>query len=170
MGAVPKPGEAGRVPRASYAAGDEIVIRYSEPGGMTRSSPIASPGTKLVKEPETVTEADDKMTVAPARVNLKTVFRDPVKTGKSGGKLPAVSKSYKTKKRPVAPASEDGGAAEKKPRVTAKDDRPGKKVPTAAEKLKTSKPLLALSLGKSSAPVVDLALSDSEDEDDEDTC
>ena len=122
-----------------------------------------------MKEPETVTAADDEMTVAPARVNLKTVFRDPVKSGKTGGKLSS-GKSYKTKKRPIAPASDDEGVAEKKSRLTARDDRPGKKAPTAGGKVKTSKPLPALGLSKSSAPVVDLALSDSESEDDEDTC
>ena len=90
LGSIPKPGEAGRVPRASYATGDEIVVRYSEPGGMTRSSPSASPGSKLVKEPGTVTEAGEEMTVAPARVNLKTIFRDPVTSGRTGGKLTAM--------------------------------------------------------------------------------
>ena len=114
------------MPRASYAAGEEIVVRFSEPGGMTRSSPNASPGTKLVKEPGTVTEAGEEMTVAPARVNLKTVFRDPVNSGKTAGKPTVVAKSYK-KKRPVAPAAGDEVVAEKKPRVTAGDGRPRKK-------------------------------------------
>jgi hypothetical protein len=169
LGSIPKPGEAGRVPRGNYAAGDEILVRYSEPGGMTRASPSASPGTNVLKEPETVTAADDEMTVAPARVNLKTVFRDPVKSGKTGGKLSS-GKSCKTKKRPIAPASDDESAAEKKSRLTTKDDRPGKKAPPAGGKVKTSKPPPAVGLSKSSAPVVDLALSDSESEDDEDTC
>ena len=116
-----------------------------------------------------MTAADDEMTVAPAHVNLKTVFRDPVKSGKTGGKLSS-GKSYKTKKRPIAPASDDEDVAEKKLRLTAREDRPRKKAPTAGGKVKTSKPLPALGLSKSSAPVVDLALSDSESEDDEDTC
>ena len=42
----------------------------------------------------------------PARVQLKTAYRDPVEGGKAGGK------SYE-KKRPVAPASGDKIAAEK---------------------------------------------------------
>jgi hypothetical protein len=100
------------------------------------------------------------MSVAPTRVNLKTTFRDPVRSGKTG------SKSYKTK-RVIAPATDDEGPVEKKARLTAKDDRPGKKAPTAGGKAKTSKPPLAVGLSKSSAPVVDLALSDSESEDDE---
>ena len=114
-------------------------------------------------------EADEERAVAPARVNLKTVFRDPVKSGKAGGKLTAVVKSYKTK-RPVAPASTDEGVVEKKARVTARDERLGKKAPADGGHAKTSKSLQALGSGKSSAPVVDLALLDSESEDDEDTC
>jgi hypothetical protein len=116
-----------------------------------------------VKEPETVTAADDEMIVAPARVNLKTVFRDPVKSGKTGGK------SFKTQKRLIAPASDDESAAEKKSRLTARDDRRGKKAPPAGGRVKASKPPPAVGLSKSSAPVVDLALSESDSEDDEDT-
>jgi hypothetical protein len=97
-------------------------------------------------------------------VNLKTTFREPARSGKPG------SKSYKTKKRVIAPATDDEGAVEKKARLTAKDDRPGKKAPPAGGKVKTSKPPLAVGLTKSSAPVVDLALSDSESEDDESSC
>jgi hypothetical protein len=108
--------------------------------------------------------ADDEMSVAPTRVNLKTTFREPVRSGKTG------SRSYKTKKRVIAPAADDEGAVEKKARLTAKDDRPGKKAPPAGGKVKTSKPPLALGLSKSSAPVVDLALSDSESEEDESSC
>ena len=36
LGSIPKPGEAGRFPRATYSMGDQIVVRYSEPGGVTQ--------------------------------------------------------------------------------------------------------------------------------------
>ena len=46
LGSVPKPGEAGRFPRATYSAGDQIVVRYSEPGCLTRTSPATSPASQ----------------------------------------------------------------------------------------------------------------------------
>ena len=51
----------------------------------------------------------------PARVQLKTAYRDPVEGGKAGGK------SYE-KKRPVAPASGDKVAPEKRTRTSTEDD------------------------------------------------
>ena len=49
LGSVPKQGEAGHFPRATYAAGDQIVVRYSEPGYLTRTSPATSPGSEREK-------------------------------------------------------------------------------------------------------------------------
>ena len=51
----------------------------------------------------------------PARVQLKTAYRDPAEGGKAGGK------SYE-KKRPVAPASGDKVATEKRTRTSTEDD------------------------------------------------
>ena len=112
-----------------------------------------------------MTAEGEEMTVAPARVHLKTVFRDPVNSGKTGG----YKKSYK-KKRPVGPASGDEIVAEKKSRITAGGGRPGKKTSTAGGQVKTTKSPQALGPGKSSAPIVHLASSGSESEDGEDTC
>ncbi len=51
----------------------------------------------------------------PARVQLKAAYRDPAEGGKAGGK------SYE-KKRPVAPASGDKVAAEKRTKTSTEDD------------------------------------------------
>ena len=51
----------------------------------------------------------------PARVQLKTAYRDPVQGGKAAGK------SYE-KKRPVAPASGDKVATEKRTKTSTEDD------------------------------------------------
>ena len=76
LGSIPKPGEAGRVPRASYSAGDEIVVRYNEPGGLTRSSPVSSPSSKLARDQGAMTVEGEGSTIAPpetqpTRVQLK---------------------------------------------------------------------------------------------------
>ena len=51
----------------------------------------------------------------PARVQLKTAYRDPVEGGKAGGK------SYE-KKRPVAPVLGDKVATEKRTKTSTEDD------------------------------------------------
>ena len=63
-----------------------------------------------------------------ARVPVKVVSKDPVEGGKTSGKPPVLPKSYN--KRPVAPASGDKVAAEKRTKTSTEDDRPGKKQPS----------------------------------------
>ena len=75
-------------------------------------------------------------------------------------------KSYK--KRPVAPASEDKVAAEKRTKTSAEDDRPGKKAATTGGQAKAAKPSKAVVPVRSAGPVVDLATSGSESDDSED--
>ena len=102
----------------------------------------------------------------PARVQLKTVFRDPVEGGKTSGKPFVLPKSYK--RRPVAPASGDKIAAEKRTKTSAGDDRPRKKAATTGGLAKATKPSKAVGPIGSAGPVVDLASSGSESDDSED--
>ena len=62
-----------------------------------------------------ITPAKALVEAQPARVQLKTAFWDPVEGGKAGGK------SYE-KKRPVAPASGDKVATEKRTKTSTEDD------------------------------------------------
>jgi hypothetical protein len=95
-------------------------------------------------------------------VNLKTVFRDPVGGGKSGGK------SYK-KKRSVVPASEDQVPSEKKSKTATENDRPRKKAPTPTSgQAATIGPTKTVAPVKAASPVVDLATSSSGSDEGED--
>ena len=90
LGSVPKPGEAGRFLRATNCAGDEIVVRYSEPGCVTRTSLVSSPDAKVVDARGESSSGDEKMTVdqpelQPSRESAKSAERDPVEVGKSSG-------------------------------------------------------------------------------------
>jgi hypothetical protein len=170
LGSVPKQGEAGRCPRATYAAGDQIVVRYSEPGCLTRTSPATSPvsqGEKIRSPTDLNTEdAGPVPTEAQAedqrpRVNLKEVYRDPVGGGRSGGK------SYK-KKRPVAPASGDRMPSEKKSKTATEDDRPRKKAAPTSGQISTVRPAKTVVPVKAASPVVDLAASSSGSDEGED--
>jgi len=91
----------------------------------------------------------------PARVQLKTVYRDPVEGGKAGGK------SYE-KKRPVAPASGDKVATEKRTKTSTDDDRPRKKAAPTGGQATAAKPSKAVEPVKSANPVVDLGTSGSD--------
>ena len=72
LGSVSKPREVGRFPRATYSAGDQIVVRYSEPGCLTRTSPVTSSGSQVgkVRRP-TVVDSED-MGIAPAESLAET--------------------------------------------------------------------------------------------------
>jgi hypothetical protein len=94
-------------------------------------------------------------------VQLKTVFRDPVGGGKSGGK------SYK-KKRSIAPASGDQGPSEKKPKTATEDDRPRKKAASTSGQIAAVKPAKTVVPMKAASPVVDLAASSSGSDEDKD--
>ena len=72
-------------------------------------------------------------------------------------------KSYKT--RPVAPTSGDRVAAEKRTKISAEEDRPGKKAATTGGQAKAAKPSKAVVPVRSAGPVVDLATSGSERDD-----
>ncbi len=89
------------------------------------------------------------------RVQLKTAYRDPVEGGKAGGK------SYE-KKRSVAPASGDKVAAEKRTKTSMEDDRPRKKAAPTGGQAITVKPFKTVVPVKSASPVVDLATSGSD--------
>ena len=164
LGSIPKPGEAGRFPRATYAAGDQIVVRYSEPGCLTRTSPATSPGSQGGKLQRPLGLDGEDMGLVPAkaqaeaqtsRVQLKTVYRDPVGGGKAGGK------SYK-KKRSVAPAPEDQATAEKRSKTATEGERPKKKAAPTSGHAATVKPAKTVVPAKAVSPVVDLAASGSD--------
>ena len=75
LGSVPKPGEAGRFPRATYSAGDQIVVRYSEPGCLTRTSPATSPGSEggKIRNPPGLNDEDAGLVPTEAQAEA----RDP---------------------------------------------------------------------------------------------
>jgi hypothetical protein len=100
-----------------------------------------------------IAPAEAQAEAQPARVQVETVFRDPVGGGKAGGK------SYK-KKRPVTPASGDEVAAEKKTKTATEGDRPRKKAAPPSGQATIVKPLNTVVPEKSASPVVDLALID----------
>jgi hypothetical protein len=80
----------------------------------------AAPAAKAGKTRGTVALESEGMSVVPpeaqpARVQVETAYRDPVEGGKAGGK------SYE-KKRPVAPASGDKVATEKRTKTSTEDD------------------------------------------------
>ena len=148
--------------------GDQILVRYSEPGGLARSSPVSSPGSEVGITRGTVASASEEMSIAPpevqpARVPMKVVSKDPVESGTTSGKPPVLSKSYK--KRPVALASGDKVAAEKRTKTSAEDDRPGKKAATTGGQAKTAKPSKAVVPVRSAGPIFNLATSGSESDD-----
>jgi hypothetical protein len=91
----------------------------------------------------------------PARVQLKTAYRDPVEGGKAGGK------SYE-KKRPVAPASGDKVATEKRTKTSTEDDRPRMKGSPTGGQATAAKPSKAVVPVKSAGLVIDLATSGSD--------
>ena len=91
----------------------------------------------------------------PARVQLKTVYRDPVEGGKAEGK------SYK-KKRPVAPASADKVAAEKRTKTSTEDDRPRREAAPTGGQAPAAKPSKAVVPVKSAGPLIYLATSGSD--------
>ena len=142
------------------------MVRYSESGCLTRTSPASSSGSQVGKvqrplaldsEDMGISPAEAQAEAQPARVQLKTVFRDPVGGGKAGGK------SYK-KKRPVAPASGDEVAAEKRAKTPTEGDRPRKEAAPTSVQATTVKPLKTVVPVKSASPVVDLATSGSDSE------
>ena len=108
-----------------------------------------------------IAPAEAQAEAQPARVQVKTVFRDPVGGDKAG------TKSYK-KKRPVASASGDEVAAEKKTKTATEDDRPRKKAAPPSGQATTVKPLKTVVPEKSAIPVVDLTTSGSDSDEDGD--
>ena len=108
-----------------------------------------------------IAPAEAQAEAQPARVQVKTVFRDPVGGGKAG------AKSYK-KKRPVAPASGDEVAAEKRAKTPTEGDRPRKEAAPTSVQATTVKPLKTVVPVKSASPVVDLATSGSDSDEDGD--
>jgi hypothetical protein len=122
------------------------------------------------KDRGTVALESEEMSIAPpkaqpARVPLKVVSKDPVEGGKTSGKPPVLPKSYK--KRPVAPASGDKVSAEKRTKMSAEEDRPGKKATTTGGQAKAAKPSKAVVPVRSAGPIVDLAMFDSGSNDSE---
>ena len=76
-------------------------------------------------------------------------------------------KSYK-KKHPVAPASGDKVAAEKRTKTPTEDDRPRKKSAPTGEQVTAAKPSKTVVPVKSAGPVVDLATFGSDIDESED--
>ena len=99
--------------------------------------------------------------VSTSCVQLKTVFRDPGERSKAGGKTSVLPKSYK-KKRPVASASGDKVATEKRTKTSTDDDRPRKKAAPTGGQATAAKPSKAVEPVKSANPVVDLGASGSD--------
>ena len=173
LGSVPKAGEAGRVPRAAYATGDPIVVRYAELGGLTRLSPTSSPGVKEDNSAHLEGLEDVQTSTAPSgtqptRVSLTSVLTHPVDLVKAGGKPVILPKTYK-KKRPVIADLGRKGIPLKKPKTEDDNDRPKRK-PTAIEQAKVSKPLPAVAAVKAAGVIVDLATSSPSSDDDEENC
>ena len=153
--------------------GDPIVVRYSEPGGLTRLSPASSPGVKEESSVQLEGLEDEEMSAVPSetqptRVSLTSVTTNPVDLVKASGKPVILPKTYK-KKRPVIADLGSKGIPLKKPKTEDDKDRPKRKA-TAIEQAKVSKPLPAVAAVKAAGVIVDLATSSPSSDDDEENC